>query len=76
MKVREALEIADRDDIGHCASCSDLALDGEKFCWSCKDYWEHDAPTLERMTSQELSILIEWENELHSPCGNPVDNRE
>lgn len=44
LKLREALAIAERDDVGKCESCPGLALDGEKFCSPCKSYWEEDAP--------------------------------
>ncbi len=46
MKIREALEIAERDNVGQCATCTDLAIDGDKFCERCKSYWEEDAPAL------------------------------
>ena len=44
MKPKDALEIAERDDIGQCATCSDLAMEDEQFCSRCKSYWEEDAP--------------------------------
>ncbi|MBW3096850.1 hypothetical protein [Pseudohoeflea coraliihabitans] len=44
LSLRDADHIAARDDIGACATCTDLALDGERFCRACKDYWEEDAP--------------------------------
>lgn len=53
MKVREALAVAERDDVGVCATCSALALDDERFCLSCKDYWENDAPALTQRDVQQ-----------------------
>lgn len=40
MRVVEALEIAGRDNVGYCKSCSDLAIDGQEYCRSCKWYWD------------------------------------
>lgn len=35
---RTALDEVERDDIGKCAHCSDLALEGERLCMCCKSY--------------------------------------
>ena len=35
--AKATLEVAD-DDIGKCAYCSDLALEGERLCMCCKTY--------------------------------------
>ncbi len=40
MRVQEALEIADRDRMPKCASCSDMAPEGELYCHICKSYWD------------------------------------
>lgn len=46
INVRDALAIKDRDDVGQCRTCKDLALENEKYCLSCKIYWEECQPGL------------------------------
>lgn len=39
VSVQSALIEAERDDVGKCATCTELALENEKYCTYCKDYW-------------------------------------
>ncbi|MCZ4270783.1 hypothetical protein [Maritalea porphyrae] len=37
--IQEATLEVEQDDIGQCSTCRELAIDGEKYCSYCKDYW-------------------------------------
>lgn len=38
--VREAEEIAERDSVGKCQTCTGLAEEGDVYCWHCRSYWD------------------------------------
>lgn len=39
IRVKDALAEVEQDDVGQCSTCRELAIDGEKYCRYCKDYW-------------------------------------
>ncbi|XWN29705.1 MAG: hypothetical protein ROR55_19700 [Devosia sp.] len=64
LRITEALEIAERDDIGQCATCTGLAEEDERYCWYCRQYWndvsegffdQTDEPLEDIMTTQLIS---------------------
>lgn len=52
MRLQEALEIEERDSIGQCYSCTGLAMEGDVYCSSCKDYWENDCEVFNRLEKE------------------------
>ncbi len=40
VRIQDATLELERDDIGQCQSCRELAIEGEALCWYCKSYAE------------------------------------